>query len=206
MSEFKKIYPNQKIIITKKTCSDEQHIYSHDNVDAMLTAARTLPDRAFKLYVSMNLHQDGYTYGLSAVDIHSRIGFSEKKYRQAVGELIEAGYIVENPEEENLFTFYEAPHIDSAAQNICKSSLPQTDRVSLPNGQGIPPKWTGYPSQTGSSIPPKWRREIIQDNTIDITSNNINDTTRNITGYNTDSTAHYIEDFGDILEDGEVPF
>ena len=221
MTEFKKFYPNQKVIITKKTCSDEQHVYSRDNVDAVLAAARILPDRAFKLYVSMNLHQDGYTYGLSPVDIHGRIGFSEKKYRQAVDELIENGYLVENAEGENVFTFYEAPHIDSAAQNMCESSLPQMDGVSLPNGQGIPPKWTGYPSQTGSSTPPKWAghlpqtgsstppkwgREIIQDNTMYITSNNINDTTRNITEDNTDSTVHYIEDFGDILEDGEVPF
>lgn len=227
MSEYKRViaYPNQKVVITKKTNSDEQHIYSPDNIEAVLTAARVLTDRAFKLYVSMNLHQNGYTYGLSAVDVKNRIGFLEKKYRQAVSELIEAGYMVENPNVKHEFTFYEAPYIDNAMQPKRENYISQTgddgfqtdcnpvqtDRGCASNGQDTQPKQGGHtarmgthPLPNGQDTHPKQGREIIQDNTEDTTINNtwdnIRDNTNNNTWYKT------IEDFAEIIGDGEVPF
>lgn len=61
--------PNQRCIITHKTCSDENHLYGIFNIVATLLAGRTLSDRAFKLYVRMNLHQHLYGYALSPAEI-----------------------------------------------------------------------------------------------------------------------------------------
>lgn len=210
MSEYKGViaYPNQKVVITKKTNSDEQHIYSPDNIEAVLTAARVLTDRAFKLYVSMNLHQNGYTYGLSAVDVKNRIGFSEKKYRQAVSELIEAGYMVENPNVKHEFTFYEAPYIDNAIQPKRENYISQTGDDGFQTDCNPVQTDRGY-APNGQDTQPKQGREIIQDNTEDTTMNNtrdnIRDNTNNNTWYKTPET-HWIEDFEKIIGDGEAPF
>ena len=76
--------PNQKSIITHKTVSDDSHIYGKCNVEAVLRAGKELSDRAFKLYVRLNLHQDGHTYALSPIAIQGDIGLSDKRYREAV--------------------------------------------------------------------------------------------------------------------------
>ena len=98
--------PNQKTVITRKTVSDRENTYGISNVDATLSAAKSLTDRAFKLYARMNLHQDGHTYALSPVEILNSIGMSEKKYREAVKELIEKKYLVET-ERKGVYYFYE---------------------------------------------------------------------------------------------------
>ena len=56
-------------IVTHKTVSDDTHIYGKCNVEATLLAAKELSDRAFKLYIRMNLHQDNHTYALSPASI-----------------------------------------------------------------------------------------------------------------------------------------
>ena len=101
--------PNQKIVQTYKAVSDSEHPYSICNLDAMLMAARNLTDRAFKLYVRMNLHQDDYTYALSPVEINDSIGMSDKRYREAVKELAQKGYLVKSKKRQNLYLFLENP-------------------------------------------------------------------------------------------------
>lgn len=100
--------PNQKIVVTKKTVSDEENFYGKCNIEACMTAARVLTDRAFKLYIRMNLHQDGYTYALSPVAIENDTGMSDRRYRVAVQELIENGYLVQT-ERKNVYEFFENP-------------------------------------------------------------------------------------------------
>ena len=99
--------PNQKVVQTKKTVSDKANLYSKCNIEACLEASRVLTDRAFKLYIRMNLHQDGFTYALSPVEILEQIGMSEKRYHYAVRELIEKGYLVRNESNKMLYDFYE---------------------------------------------------------------------------------------------------
>ena len=53
--------PNQKVICTHKAVSDDEHIYSKFNIMATEKAAKELSDRAFKLYVRLNLNKDGFT-------------------------------------------------------------------------------------------------------------------------------------------------
>lgn len=102
-------YPNQKIVMTKKTLSDDTHVYGICNVDATLSAAQELTDRTFKLYLRMSLHQDGFRYALSPAEISNSIGMSAKKYRESVKELISKKYLVPSEEQKNLYVFYEDP-------------------------------------------------------------------------------------------------
>ena len=104
--------PNQKTIITKKTHSDKKLPYGKCNVAATLKAAKELSDRAFKLYVRMNLHQDKHKYALSPKAIQDEIGMSDKRYRMAVNELIENGYLFECNNHAGVFFFYEFPSHD----------------------------------------------------------------------------------------------
>lgn len=112
--------PNQKMVITQKTLSDENHVYSKTNVEASLTAAKTLSDRAYKLYSRMNLHIDAFAYALSPATIKKEIGMSESKYRAAVKELIENGYLVLVKGRKKLFTFYEYPQKDCMGNAACE--------------------------------------------------------------------------------------
>lgn len=116
---------NQKTITTKKTLSDKDHLYGVMNVEAMLSAAHRLSDRAYKLYVRMMLHQDGHTYALSPVEINGAIGMSDKRYREAVKELIDKGYLVQNEKHKSLYTIFEYPEKDNPAFAI------QTDATAV---------------------------------------------------------------------------
>jgi len=122
--------PNQKIITTKKTISDDTHIYGICNIDATLTAAKELTDRAFKLYLRMSLHQDGYTYALSPIEIYNSIGMSDKRYRDAVNELIAKNYLVQSEDYKNVFVFYENPHSCNEPKDT-KPSIKVTVKVSV---------------------------------------------------------------------------
>ncbi len=110
--------PNQKVVQTKKTVSDKANLYSKCNIEACLEASRVLTDRAFKLYIRMNLHRDGFTYALSPVEILEQIGMSEKRYHYAVRELIEKGYLVRNESNKMLYDFYENPQKPYQKQQI----------------------------------------------------------------------------------------
>jgi len=101
--------PNQKIITVNKVAhtKNAENTYSMFDTNAVIEAANNLSDRAFKVYTAINLNKDGYTFALSSVDINNRTGFSEKKYRAAVKELIEKGYLTLSTERKNLYYFNE---------------------------------------------------------------------------------------------------
>ena len=106
--------PNQKIVHTQKAASNAEHLYGICNIEAMLSAARKLSDRAFKLYTRMNLHQNEHTYALSPAEIDKSIGMSDKRYRDAVNELIEKGYLVQDKKRKNVYVFFESPEISGS--------------------------------------------------------------------------------------------
>lgn len=103
------VSPNQKMIVTHKFDSDNEDLYGIFDPEATSIAARDLSDRAFKLWVKMNLYQDGYKYALSPVEVEKTFGMSDKRYRLAVNELIARGYLVKTEEYRNTFDFYEKP-------------------------------------------------------------------------------------------------
>lgn len=128
--------PNQKVIVTKRTLSDAAHTYSRTNIEAMLTAAKILSDRAFKLYARMSLHTDGFTYALSPTAIRKAIGMSDDKYRAAVKELQAAGYLVLVPGRKNLFFFYEYPQKDCAEFPTREPGIDTADHIADIHGDG----------------------------------------------------------------------
>lgn len=89
-----------------------------------------MTDRAFKLYLRMSLHQDGYTYALSPVEIINSIGMSDKKYREAVNELISKNYLVQSKDRKNMFVFYENPHSCNEPKDT-KQNIKVTVKVSV---------------------------------------------------------------------------
>lgn len=117
--------PNQRIVITHKTKSDTEHLYSIDNLEAVRRAAKELPDRAFKLYMRMNLNQDEYTYALSPKAICEEFGISEGKYREAVRDLIAKGYMRQSDEQKNVYHFFENPADDmlNCADDMLNSAV-----------------------------------------------------------------------------------
>ena len=102
-------YPNQKVITVKKTDSDGNHIYGIFNLEACSLAAHELSDKAFRLYIFLNLNQDGYTFALSPARIEAQFGINEKRCRSAVNELIEKGYVIQRENGTNWYTFFELP-------------------------------------------------------------------------------------------------
>ena len=147
--------PNQKSIITHKTVSDDSHIYGKCNVEATLCAAKELSDRAFKLYIRLNLHQDGHTYALSPVAIQADIGMSDKRYREAVKELTEKGYLVQNEKHKSLYVFYEFPQRDDKRYQQ-KTKAPvnpaETAVSSTQNGRITRQNWIDNPAISGGEI------------------------------------------------------
>lgn len=182
--------PNQKSVITKKTVSDASSPYGICNVSAVLTAASSLSDRAFKLYMRMNLHQDGFTYALSPVEISKSTGMRDKRYRDAVKELVEKGYLVQSEKYKALFTFYEYPQQDNRQNMECQSSpydLTRTEASYTPNRQMTRPDGEDNPSVSGG--------EILHD----ITSHTTYDSTRN----NTHVGSSYEDDYNRYLKEKE---
>lgn len=191
-------YPNQKVITVKKTDSDGNHIYGIFNLEACSLAAHELSDKAFRLYVFLNLNQDGYTFAFSPARIEAQFGINEKRCRSAVNELIDKGYVLQKEDGTNRYTFFELPirendvSNNAAALPISADDMPIEDRQTSPDD---------------TAPMPELGREIIQDN--------INNTITNTDNNTEDSTEYYIEDedeyFADnhgwsILDEEELPF
>lgn len=144
--------PNQKTVVTQKAVSDKEHKYGVFNLDATLSAAKVLTDRAFKLYVRMNLHQNGHTYALSPVEIQKTIGMTDKRYRDAVKELISKGFLVQDEKHSSLYRFYESPPQARVIAPEWTDDPLETVVSSGENGRMTPPEWTGNPSKSGGEI------------------------------------------------------
>ena len=192
-------YPNQKVITVKKTDSDGNHIYGIFNLEACSLAAHELSDKAFRLYVFLNLNQDGYTFAFSPARIEAQFGINEKRCRSAVNELIDKGYVIQRENGTNRYTFFELPIRendvpDNAAElPISADDMPIVDRQTYPND---------------TAPIPELGREIIQDN--------INNTITNTDNNTEDSTVYHIEDedecfldnldWDEILDEEKLPF
>lgn len=168
---------NQKTITTKKTLSDKDHLYGVMNVEAMLSAAHRLSDRAYKLYVRMMLHQDGHTYALSPVEINGSIGMSDKRYREAVKELIDKGFLVQSEKHKSLYTIFEYPEKDNPAFSIRTDSPAVLDISPGENGQMPRPICQDAPSNSEGEIVHNITPNTTVHNTIDSTDEmSVNDT------------------------------
>lgn len=104
-------YPNQKSIKLQKEKSNKENKYTIINIAAFQNAIKTLSSNGFKLWCYINKNQDGYTFGLSKVDVFNWGIGSKSSYDRAVKELIEKGFLVSTDKVDN-YIFYELPHND----------------------------------------------------------------------------------------------
>lgn len=191
------VYPNQKIVTIKKANSDRDNVYGILNREACSHAARVLSDKAFLMYVFLNLNQDGYTFALSPAHFQEQFNFNEKRCRDAVKELIREGYLVQSREHTLQYTFYELPNREHNAPDNAVA-IPN-NAVATPISADDAPIEDSHPHPNGTPPIPESGREIIQ-----IIHDNTYHNTRNNTDHN---TVHYIEDAQNCFMDDEaLPF
>ena len=109
-------YPNQKMVqihrdMPKQTKDNPRTftaVYT-DNIEAAATNLGT-KHTAFKMYLYLLSNKDNYKFALSPQDFANKYGVSLKAAKDAVNDLIAAGYLVLR--EKKTFDFYETPHND----------------------------------------------------------------------------------------------
>lgn len=101
------VYPNQKIVQTIK-CLPKSYIM---DVRANKRAMQELSCHAFVLYQHFVQNVSGFVEALSAQNITRTSALTERKYRDAIDELMEKGYLVAVPDcgDLELYRFYENP-------------------------------------------------------------------------------------------------
>lgn len=159
-------YPNQKVIITNKAQSDKENIYGIQNLKALYQAAKSLTNKAFKLYIYMNCNQAGYKYALSPKAVCIDIGLKEKSCQSAVKELVEKGYLVKQNDGSNIYDFYELPPESDSVNLREQGNIQESGRREVHNGVYI------YPKELNNT--PASGREIVHDTTNNITDNTSN--------------------------------
>lgn len=109
-------YPNQKTVWVHrdmpKQTKENKRPYVVAYTDVIPQAAQNLGTKhtAFKLYLYCLCNQDNYHFALSPQDFANQYGVSVKSAKDAVNELIAAGYLV--CREKKTYDFYETPHED----------------------------------------------------------------------------------------------
>ena len=104
-----KTVPNQRIITVHKALTDQQHIYTKNNLAALDEAAGKLKSLGgFKLYMYFAKNQDNYNFALSSKDFCDWSSLSIKAYNTAFAELVENGYLV-SENNNTIYQFYEKP-------------------------------------------------------------------------------------------------
>ena len=101
------VYPNQKIVQTIK-CLPKSYIMG---VRANKRAMQELSCHAFVLYQHFVRNVSGFVEALSYQSIAKTSALTERKYRDAIDELTEKGYLAAVPDcgKIELYRFYENP-------------------------------------------------------------------------------------------------
>lgn len=109
-------YPNQKIVqihrnMPKQTKdSKKPFVVAYTDVIGKASTNLGTKHTAFKLYMYLLCNQDNYRFALSPQAFANEFGVSLKSAKDAVNDLIEAGYLVLR--EKKTYDFYETPHFD----------------------------------------------------------------------------------------------
>lgn len=107
MSNDYQTVPNQKIIKVNKEICNSNNYYAAINLNALENAAKDLKSGAFKLWVYFAKNQNNFTFALSSKAIEDNFGIKIKQYNNAVQELVEKGYLIQ--ENGNVYIFKEQP-------------------------------------------------------------------------------------------------
>lgn len=163
MANYKTV-PNQKVVKVNKEVCNKQNIYATINITAMEKAAQELAAGAFKLWVYFAKNQHGYEFALSSKEIEANFGIKIKQYNNAVDELIEKGYLVQQGES-NSYLFMESAVIPKG-NNENETLIPKGNNAVIPkSNNGVMPK-------SNNALLPKEIRNNTNttlDNTIDNT-------------------------------------
>ena len=213
--------PNQRVVVTHKTQSDKEHLYGVVNIEAVLAAMQNLSDRAFKLYARMNLHQNEFTYALSPAALNKETGLSVGRYREAVRELIDKGYLQQS-DKKNVYHFWESLKSDDSVlksntviesesdDDVLNSYISNADNNTMMLSNSIDDVLKS------STSPAEINRinniDILQEDNTDILQGN-NSCYYNTKVYNKDSTAKKeksinldLADYESVLADDSTPF
>lgn len=96
--EPKKLFNNQRHVRTIKLPVDKYHPYALFNIESLEVARKTLSGGAFKLYTYFAAYSPSYHEYLSTKNIISRLGISDRSYRNAFDELERFGYLQHDPQ------------------------------------------------------------------------------------------------------------
>lgn len=111
-----KVVPNQKVIEIHKVHAKGGRIL---DIKANREAQCNLSAQAYILYMHFILNLPGYQEALSVAHITETTSLSERGYYKAVNELIEKGYLVQEPNAQfsQFYAFYEDPVLCPNAQS-----------------------------------------------------------------------------------------
>lgn len=122
-----KTAPNQKIIVVEKAPCDTSNLYFRANIEADIKASINLSANAFLLFNYIRRNQNGYEFGLSRTDVLSKTSIkSDKTFKTVVKELVDKGYLVQNPNQKNHYTFCENPE---EIPSGCPSSIVKDENL-----------------------------------------------------------------------------
>lgn len=109
-------YPNQKVVqihrdMPKETKENKRaYVVAYNDVIAKAATNLGTKHTAFKLFLYLLCNKDNYRFALSPQDFSNEYGVSLKAAKEAVNELVSAGYLVLR--EKKTYDFYETPHND----------------------------------------------------------------------------------------------
>ena len=134
-----KTVPNQKVVRVNKQKCDKSNLYATINLEAMEKAALDLDAGAFKLWVYFAKNQQSYEFALSSSAIEKSFGMKIKQYNNAVAQLIEKGYLVE--QSGNYYIFNEVAVMPKGNnEKACvmpkgnNAVMPKSNNELLPKG------------------------------------------------------------------------
>lgn len=142
MNVIYKTSPNQKTIQVKKEKCDNYNYYTMINLQALETAAIDLKSGAFKMWVYFAKNQNNYTLALSNKAASEYFGIKKDQYDNAIKELIEKGYLIEQSKNNYMFcelkqktTFKngEKPLLKEVKTNTEKQENPITNNTDNTN-------------------------------------------------------------------------
>lgn len=133
-----KTVPNQKKVRVNKEVCNQANIYAAINIAAMEQAAQKLDAGAFKLWIYFAKNQNAYEFALSSSEVEKVFGMKIKQYSNAVKELIEKGYLVE--QSGNAYNFFEVA-VMPKEDNEKESVMPKGNNAVMPKkDNGVMPK------------------------------------------------------------------
>lgn len=102
-----KVYGNQKLITVHR--NDPEGRFTVISLKSIDQAAMNLKDGAFKLWIFFCKNQNNYTFAPSSSVLMRTFNMKKNKYDNAIHELIEKGYLVQDKANPFEYIFVERP-------------------------------------------------------------------------------------------------